>query len=345
MDRKKIFNERKLVLFGSGKAAEQFYIGNSKNIKIEFVIDNNYIKGGGYFLNKFEIKSPNEILKNKNKFVIVVCSCFYKDISNQLKEYGLIEYIDFYNVDLANRIINNEKQIDELCDFVMKKEKIFNQSVKSALKSGKKIIMLYGNCFVTNIKNRLLEIKDFNEKYFLLFIPASYQFLPYEIYEIPDKFLKACDVFIYQRLDNVFGKKLSSNYIISKLKSTCLKLSVPKFYFNIYFPQCSTTSICDIANIYAYGTHPYFIDRNIELLYSESKSLDEIISVLNGCIYPFNYLKKAEEKMNYIIKRLKDSLDISVSDYILNNYKKELLFQDPYHPFENIIIRSFKKDM
>lgn len=49
MNRKKIFDERKLVLFGSGKAAEQFYIENSKNIQIEFVIDNNYNKGGVTF--------------------------------------------------------------------------------------------------------------------------------------------------------------------------------------------------------------------------------------------------------------------------------------------------------
>lgn len=225
----------------------------------------------------------------------------------------------------------------------MKKEEIFNQSVKSALKSGKKIIMLYGNCFVTNIKNRLLEIKDFNEKYFLLFIPASYQFLPYEIYEIPDKFLKACDVFIYQKLDDVFGKKLSSNYIISKLKSTCLKLSVHKFYFDIYFPQYSSTSIFDIANIYAYGTHPYFIDRNIELLYNEGKNLDEITAILNGNIYPSNYLKKSEKKMISIMKNLRNSLDICVSDYILNNYKENILFEDPCHPIKNIIMESVKK--
>lgn len=225
----------------------------------------------------------------------------------------------------------------------MKKEEIFNQSVKSALKSGKKIIMLYGNCFVTNIKNRLLEIKDFNEKYFLLFIPASYQFLPYEIYEIPDKFLKACDVFIYQKLDNIFGKNLSSNYIISKLKPKCLKLSVPKFYFKLYFPQYSKSSIFSKNDAYKYGNYPYCIDKNIEILYKNGKQIEQIISILNKNIYPIKFLQNEEEEMLYTMKKLKKSLDIDISDYILSNYKRNILFCDPYHPSESIINEVVKK--
>lgn len=93
-----IWDQKKdIIIFGTGHKGEELYENLiNHNYKIKYFIDNNKKKQHVKFKGKF-ILPPRKILDEDTKSTthIIVASGWYKDISNQLNEYGLLEGLDY----------------------------------------------------------------------------------------------------------------------------------------------------------------------------------------------------------------------------------------------------------
>ena len=90
--------DKKIICFGGGTAADIFARKLSKKYNIDCFIDNNKVLHGTEIRGVL-VKSPEILTKlEKGSFIILILSKHFKAISRQLKEYGLQESIDFFNL-------------------------------------------------------------------------------------------------------------------------------------------------------------------------------------------------------------------------------------------------------
>lgn len=83
---------RKVVLFGSGKFAEQFLALYGHDVDIAFIADNNQSRIGTE-LNGIPIKSPEELkTMSHGEFKVIVCIKNYLSVMEQLEGMGIKEY-------------------------------------------------------------------------------------------------------------------------------------------------------------------------------------------------------------------------------------------------------------
>ncbi|WP_303982324.1 WcbI family polysaccharide biosynthesis putative acetyltransferase [Niallia circulans] len=186
----------------------------------------------------------------------------------------------------------------------------------------KKTCILYGNCQITPIQKYLMSSKSFNALYTIIEIPPVY--LINQEKGLEEKHFNSllnCDLFIYQPIGPAYGYKLSTDYLLSKLPPSCLKLSFPVSYFSGYYPQTIHIS-----------TDPY-ADKNIINLLKEGKSKEQIISILSdNNFYSAHELKMNLEATLTELQNRDKLLDITMDNYIEKNYRNLNLFYTINHP-------------
>ena len=102
---------KRIILFGASLVGKYAYenlisIGITD---IEYFVDNDINKTGKYLFG-VEIKRPDVLLKiNKPDYLVIICSMYYKEISDQLIGYGFIEDVDYVEIEqyLFNYVIEN----------------------------------------------------------------------------------------------------------------------------------------------------------------------------------------------------------------------------------------------
>ena len=89
----------KIVAFGCGLCGKEFvdYIGKQKEYEIEFFLDNKKRTQAESKFEGYNIFQPSKELCT-GKFIIVTAISVYKEIKAQLEEYGLVENVDFINM-------------------------------------------------------------------------------------------------------------------------------------------------------------------------------------------------------------------------------------------------------
>ena len=98
---------KEIVLFGAGPISEKtFRLLDGK--KINSIVDNVENLWGKVELG-LEILSPETIMKKNNLFIII-CTTSFSEVSNQLKDYGLKQNIDY----CVSPILSDLRIIDEL---------------------------------------------------------------------------------------------------------------------------------------------------------------------------------------------------------------------------------------
>lgn len=93
------FQDRRVTIFGSNEPAEQMitFLG-TLNIQVEFLLDNNKKKVGGFF-NGIPIKKPEDVLgKFQNDILILIISKHYYEMLEQLQNFGYQENIHIIKV-------------------------------------------------------------------------------------------------------------------------------------------------------------------------------------------------------------------------------------------------------
>ncbi|WP_129709822.1 WcbI family polysaccharide biosynthesis putative acetyltransferase [Priestia megaterium] len=186
----------------------------------------------------------------------------------------------------------------------------------------KKICIVYGNCQTRPIREYLMSSKSFNAIYTIVNIPPVH--LCNRKTGLDQQYLDTlskCDLFIYQPVSEAFSYLLSSNYILSKLPDKCISIKFPISYFTGYHPQ------------YTGGKNIPYADKNIISLLKLGKSKQEIISILSADnFYTFHEVKANLDATLQELKRRDTILDITLDNFVEQNYKDTNLFYTVNHP-------------
>jgi len=85
-------DNKEIVVFGAGQMFQHYLLNTKKWYRPVFVVDNNSKKWNTE-INGFKICNPEEILKiPKEKHHVIICSIYYKEIIEQLKNMGVENY-------------------------------------------------------------------------------------------------------------------------------------------------------------------------------------------------------------------------------------------------------------
>lgn len=239
----------------------------------------------------YQIEKPKYF---KNCFIIVT-SISYLEIRTQLTDMGYCEFSDFIPYQIFK----------------------------------KKMAIAYGNCHMDAIKLYLECHKEFSEEYGFYPFPMIQ-----ELKNIKLKYksiLNHCDLFFHQsiRKDNVYGKNYSSEQMLQYVMETCKVISVPNLYGlpKYLFPQLEVHRRWQQDYLC-----PFFVDGNVVAWLKDGKSKETIVKYISdGGVYEKDEIISMWENFKLKLYQREQEWDIKISDYILNNHKKERMFCDINH--------------
>ncbi len=289
---------KKYVLYGTGIEGEKFLFHHmDKKEKIAYCVDA-FHKGTFHGIPILGLETAFEKGLSGYKIIVAAVAETYLAIKKLLEEKGLVEFRHF----IWSRLV------------------------------GKKLVLINTNCYKGAIIRYLEKSAEFREKNTIYPIP---EICANKEKRISDELLENTDIYIHQdiRADNGFGYMLSDEYIIPKLRKSCLSITVPNFVgmAGWMFPmQENSRKKKDLSEG---GYKAFLADRILDEAYGKGlKALDEYVAFWYSYAYERGMLEERFQKdMQKLCKREAD-WDIKVSNYILKNYEKLPLFVDMNHP-------------
>jgi len=226
---------------------------------------------------------------------IIVASGHYLEIRDQLRSLNYSEFQDFIPAEIYN----------------------------------KKMVVAYGNCHMGAVRRYLEQSVEFTREYGFYPFP-SVQMMK-EQFDYKD-ILSHCDLFMHQsiREENGFGWRCSSNAFLQYVSKTCTIVAVPNLYGlpKCFFPQISRreSQDCFMCSFFPYE------EVNVSKWIREGKSKEEIKKkMIMGGVYSSEYIIDLWNEFKKTLLEREKEWDIKISDYILENYKKEKLFYELFH--------------
>ncbi|MCH5249313.1 MAG: hypothetical protein J1E98_05255 [Lachnospiraceae bacterium] len=302
-----------IAIWGTGREAARMYYELEKDGEYVDRFFDNYVQQDTYFLDKPVSKPTAE--KVKNYFIYIGCKYYtYRVIANQLEEYGLEEIKDFLWCNLYK----------------------------------KKIVVLHGNCHMDVLRLYLNANKEFTG--------GGYEIYPNESIQhntrgfISENILQACELLIQQdiRDENLFGYKLSSKYISSRLRKEAKNIVLPNLLRLGYgFFPLTKENINSEPNKRGCQNMCNMFPRTISViddLLLEGMSEDEIIEKINE-----DSLLSHDEIINnfngYIekIRTREENCDVKISQFILKHYHEEKIFYDIGHPTNMVMEEMYRQ--
>jgi hypothetical protein len=205
---------------------------------------------------------------------------------------------------------------------------------------------VYGNCQGPVFAQFLNNNPVFKEKYQQIYLRECHLITEKEIDFFINNDVEKIDLFIYTPVGEGYrdNYKFSSNYLISHLRTDCIKVVFPSLYCHVYDPQM--THLTDEYGKKIDIPHDYH-DKVLIKIFIENRYLtdDTIIQRYMDFINdPKNFNKKEIQdaaQANYTeLKRREDLLEsdpknnfvIKVADFIYQNHKSRRLFYSLNHP-------------
>lgn len=252
------------------------------------------------FFHGYPIHTPEDALDMKRYMILVTTEWEnYKSIRDILKKKGLTEFVDFLWAEAF----------------------------------GKKIAVINANCYDGFYRRCLCMSRSFTEEYIVWNVP---QIQLNKEGCIQEELLEACDLYIHQdiRTDNAFGYKLSDEYILSRLKAGCRTVTVPNMVgmgkWN--FPSAMQREFR--------GEKPpmFWRDSILDAACEQYGSLAEIKRyVMSEELFSENTVRELFSDFLSKLEKRERNWDITISDYILQNYRTEKMFYDIDHPADGVM--------
>lgn len=167
-----------------------------------------------------------------------------------------------------------------------------------------------------------------------------------------NEIFKNIDLWIHQdiRVNNAIDYKASDEYIRSQIGSKNVKEIVVPNLFGLgrcFFPQNRKSikneknDVITVANDIDYsGMFPM-----LDLIIDECMEVDEIICYCKSLgIFDTNYVLTMFEAMIKRIEKREKNWDVKILKFIVENYKKQKLFYDPWHP-TNVVLEYISKEI
>lgn len=331
--------KQKIVIWGTGNIARQFYYRDGYKYDIQYFIDNNEPK---YKINGLRTYYPNEVDLGRYKIIIAMAN--WQDVADQLEKNwggGLSFYKNYLPYHLTDK---DEIPVMEILRRIPDRED--KKRIISEYRQGRKIALINGNCQTSRIKMFLQQNSNFNKEYVFFDMPALYMLSREEIdlLMLNNYILNDVNLFISQNIspDNVFDYRLANNFLLELMDKKVRYICISNLFFDIYFPQGGKEQ--DPAKEdFIRDMFPYN-DAIIDELVGKAGfggagyTVEEIISIV--CMEDLFTIDFLDWVIQYRLKQLKEresKCDIKMMDYIEENYLKEQLFYSRNHPSNKVL--------
>lgn len=320
--REKLLTKR-IILFGAGAVAEEFYEAYKDKLNISHCVSN-YEKewGTNTFLGVLDVREylPTEI--SKDDYVIVCGPVAFCSIELQLSMDGFSIFEDYIESNIA-----------------------------AAIFECKKIVLFYGQCVLRDIYQCILKVREFRDAYASIYTHATTKqaiVTNRVLYYAKD----ICDIYVYSPkvLD------LGSIYFLfpEDLPKDCKMISVTNLSVLVYWPQIDPRR--EAYN--PWYIHPYNNKRNLDFYHTiyrredvpinqmilEGRTTHEIVETVSSYdFYTEQQVEKHFAKSMKLVNVAEKNYDVTIGDYIQENYKKIKLYQNSFHPNKNIIWEYIKR--
>jgi hypothetical protein len=210
-----------------------------------------------------------------------------------------------------------------------------------------KNMCIIGNCQAKSLSQFLLSNSEFSNKYKYVEINDIFRMDENELDSLYQNILPTLHLIIIQPISENYRNnyKYSTKSILHSVRQECIKILFPSLYFDFYHPFLSyvydknrpSWKLGDPFDYHDINIIKEYIDENnVEHIFHEykRKQMDEnlldhdyFINRLNT-----NIENLRERENNYSSFCTNDTYIIKSSSYLLENYKKNLLFYTNNHP-------------
>lgn len=190
----------------------------------------------------------------------------------------------------------------------------------------KRVCVISANCQGAYIKALLESHQQFSADF-----DCSY-FVNYEKQEVPASLLQNCDLLIYQPLSDKWGA-VSDSYLSSMVPEKCRKFRVNYLTFPVYWPFQTHDPRNKPDRSFPFGQFPYgdsyilgMLDAGMsgEEVYNKLFDKDAVLAAIN--------LDRVIEDYRVAQQDIEGRRDQRLLEFILDNYRKEKLFETFNHP-------------
>lgn len=316
----------KIIIFGIGNDGWEMYLRLRGKYAIQYMVDSKQNTRFNAVMNDFAVYHPDKLLTKPEDVKIVISSAFQcASMSSQLETLGFkyeIDYLYPWDV-LPTDII--------YCSYIRNLH-VGGKSLISKNLRGRKLAIIHGNCQTDVYKDNICMSKQFSESYLLLRTASvigdgndvkDMQFL------IDTGIIELCNLFITQSIsvENRIDIRLSTEYIVAKLPTSCKIVKIPNFYFQGYLPQ----TYIDTENKHSLtlGVGDKNIDKYIQLGLTDA---DILFKISDEDYYTDEIITNAENELKLFFQHEREQgIDVLVDDYIWDNYRRKLLIYDKRH--------------
>lgn len=203
---------------------------------------------------------------------------------------------------------------------------------------------IYGNCQARIIARVLNSSKMFKNQFEYIDIKAVHRMTLKDLEYTINEVLPQLDLLIFQPVSDKFNndERYSTNNFLQKLKSKAISISFPSCYFSGYNPELKRiVSSEDSINKNDFNYH----DQNLVKYFLEENFSNPECFMLSDSFYSKDFSFQAvEESINELEKRelnifgSEQQIDIKISQFIRENYRKQRLFYTFNHPSEPLLI-------
>lgn len=314
---KECLQTKKIIIFGAGKIAEDFYLEYRDRLVFDCCISNVSKEWGEKALcGELDIKPYDSNGFDDDKYIVVCGEYAFKTVSHQMTADGLEMFKDFNDYQIVKAVI-----------------------------AGKKIVLFRGSCVLRDAYESLKTVPIFNKRYAGVFVQDKQASTKYE-----NPLLKytahICEFYIHSfRIMST-----APIYMLQKeeLADGCKIISVSNQTFSGYWPQADP----DITHRNPYWIHTYNSKRDrffyhnmflypdvvINSMIESGETKEDIIAKISADDF-FD-----EKSIGRTIRRAVKAMqiadrgaDVKMSDYIMDNYQKKRVYQNFEHMDKCII--------
>lgn len=202
-----------------------------------------------------------------------------------------------------------------------------------------KKVLVYSTCQGLMIREHLYNCPEFMAEYDYVEVVQNYQLIWGKQNFLDDPiradYLKNCDVFIHQPLNDSYGSNATSA-LLPYLKPTAKQITIPYIWNTAFWPLVESQIVDTTDNFHVVSKSIIKNKGVITSLVDRGLSYDNIRSLyLEGKI-DFKYQHRWD-KVITVLQLKEKNTDIKVVDFILDNYKKTKLFANTSHPTSVLI--------
>lgn len=310
-------SSRRIILFGAGEIAEEFYERYGDSLNISHCVSNLHNEWGeAAFLGKLDVRKYVRSEIQENDYIIVCGPIAFRNIELQLNAENMCMYEDYVESHIAGAIMEN-----------------------------KKIALFYGQCVLRDIYQCLIQVPAFNEEYTSVFTQTENKqttLMNRLLHYIKD----ISDLYVYTPkvldLDSIYSLSLED------LPPDCQVVSVSNLVVSLYWPQIDAKfghysdwylhSYNSKRDMDFYHTLYRHEDCNIIRMIQEGKTVEQVVDALSSD--DFYTEKEAVRNKNVSLKLVniaESNVDIKMLDFIKDNYQEEMIYQNYIHPNKAII--------